>query len=170
MNTQFERSNKTTIEWYTPPEIIRSLGEFDLDPCTSEIAYKLNRSAKKYYTKEDDGLSKEWFGRVWLNPPYEQPAISHFIQHMAQHNNGIALLYNRCDNKLFHDVIFPTADSICFLRDRIYFFHPDGSRGDRPGCGSILVAWGEKNTKAIENSRLKGTMLKPISTKQIEAI
>ena len=64
MNSQFERSDKNTIEWYTPPEIIRSLGEFDLDPCTSEIAYKLNSSAKNYYTKEDDGLSKEWLGRV----------------------------------------------------------------------------------------------------------
>lgn len=140
MNTRFERAdNRTSIEWYTPPEIICSLGEFDLDPCTSNIAYNLNHSAKQYYTKEEDGLSKEWVGRIWLNPPYEQPTISHFIQRMVQHDNGIALLYNKCDNKLFHDVIFPTADSICFLRDRIYFFKPDGSRGDRPGCGSILI-------------------------------
>lgn len=80
MNTRFEKSNKTTNEWYTPPEIIRSMGEFDLDPCSSTIAYELNHSAKKSYTKEDDGLSKEWFGRIWLNPPYDQPLISHFVK------------------------------------------------------------------------------------------
>lgn len=168
MNTQFERSAKTTTEWYTPPELIRSLGEFDLDPCTSEAAYKLNHSAKQYYTKESDGLTKEWFGRVWLNPPYEQPTISHFIERMARHNNGIALLYNRCDNKLFHEVIFPTADSIYFLRNRICFFKPDGSQGDRPGCGSILVSWGEENTNAVLNSGLKGALLKRLYAPQQE--
>lgn len=98
MDTQFERSNQTTIEWYTPPEIIRALGDFDLDPCSSEIAYNLNHSAKCYYTKEDNGLSKEWFGRIWLNPPYDQPTITRFIRRLAQHGNGIALLFNRCDN------------------------------------------------------------------------
>lgn len=115
MNTQFERSKKQhSIEWYTPPGIIRSLGQFNLAPCTSDIAYNLNHSAENFYTKEDNGLSKEWHGRIWLNPPYEQPIISHFIQRMAQHNNGIALLYNRCDNKLFQNVVFPTMDSIFF--------------------------------------------------------
>lgn len=59
MNTNFEISDNTSVEWYTPPEIIRSLGKFDLDPCTSDIAWNFNHSADKYYTKEDDGLSKE---------------------------------------------------------------------------------------------------------------
>jgi hypothetical protein len=26
--------------------------------------------AAAYFTKEDDGLTKEWNGNVWLNPPY----------------------------------------------------------------------------------------------------
>ena len=53
---------KTDV-WLTPPGIIKSLGEFDLDPCAS-----LNRpwdTAKKHYTVEDDGLTKPWAGRVW---------------------------------------------------------------------------------------------------------
>lgn len=162
MNLQFEISDKSTIEWYTPPEIIQALGEFDLDPCTSEIAYNLNHSAHRFFTKEDDGLSKKWSGRVWLNPPYEQPTITRFIERMALHGNGIALLYNRCDNKMFHEIIFPKADSICFLRDRIYFYRPDGTRGDRPGSGSVLIAFGENNTKAIETSGLRGTIFKPL--------
>lgn len=170
MNTQFERSNETTIEWYTPPEIIRALGIFDLDPCSSEIAYNLNHSAKNYYTKQDNGLNKEWFGRIWLNPPYKQPVISQFIKKMVQHGNGIALLYNRCDNKLFHDVIFPTASCVFFLRNRIPFFKPDGNRGKQPGCGSILVAWGKNNMEAIVNSGMKGTMLTPICPKTISHI
>lgn len=52
MNTDFEVSDKTTVEWYTPPEIIRPLGEFDLDPCTSNIAYSFNQSAKNTIPKK----------------------------------------------------------------------------------------------------------------------
>lgn len=55
-------------EWLTPPEIMSSLGAFDLDPCSP-----INRpwpTAGIHYTVEDDGLSKPWFGRVWCNPPH----------------------------------------------------------------------------------------------------
>ncbi|MFB5758983.1 DNA N-6-adenine-methyltransferase [Paenibacillus medicaginis] len=55
-------------EWLTPPEIIKGLGEFDLDPCVP-----INRpwdTAKNHYTIEDNGLKKKWFGKVWMNPPY----------------------------------------------------------------------------------------------------
>ena len=137
---------------YTPPEIIRPLGKFDLDPCTSEIAYSFNHSASNYYTIEDDGLSKEWFGRVWLNPPYSQPAITQFMEKMALHNNGIALLYNRSDNQMFHSFIFPVADSIFFIKGRIRFFKPDGTRGEQPGAGSVLIAFGENNTCLLYTS------------------
>lgn len=152
MNTQFERCTETTNEWYTPPELIRNLGIFDLDPCTSDVAHHFNQSAKNYYTKEDDGLTREWFGRVWLNPPYSQPLISKFVKKMAEHNNGIALLYNRCDNKMFQDIIFPLADSVSFIENRIKFYRPDGSIGGNPGCGSVLIAFGFENTESIIKS------------------
>lgn len=63
-----ESARMGTDEWLTPPYIIESLGEFDLDPCSP-----VNRpwdTAKHHYNINDDGLSKDWFGRVWLNPPY----------------------------------------------------------------------------------------------------
>ena len=35
MNVTFEGNTSTgKDEWLTPPEIIKSLGEFDLDPCS----------------------------------------------------------------------------------------------------------------------------------------
>lgn len=163
MNTNFETSNTTTVEWYTPPTIIQALGEFDLDPCTSQVAWDFNHSAKKYYTMEDDGLSKEWNGRIWMNPPYSQPTITQFMERMAIHNNGIALLYNRSDNKMFHSFVFPVADSIFFLKGRIRFYRPDGTVGEQPGSGSVLIAFGRNNTEAIENSGLKGHMFKSMN-------
>lgn len=61
------------------------------------------------YNKEQDGLKQKWEGRVWLNPPYSRPTIEHFITRMVEHNNGIALLFNRLDNKMFQDVVFPES-------------------------------------------------------------
>jgi len=60
-------------EWLTPPEILRALGSFDLDPCSP-----INRpwpTARVHYTITDDGLSRPWMGRVWFNPPYGGPKI-----------------------------------------------------------------------------------------------
>src|SRR5262245_6844094 len=60
-------------EWYTPPAYLEAarlvLGGIDLDPASSDVAQRRVR-AGRYFTKKDDGLSRPWRGRVWLNPPY----------------------------------------------------------------------------------------------------
>lgn len=114
MNTSFEKSKNPTDEWYTPKYVIDSLGEFDLEPCAPLVP--LYNTAKQMFNKNDDGLSKKWKGRVWLNPPYSRPLIGQFINKMVEHNNGIALLFNRLDNKMFQDVILEKAIAIKFLR------------------------------------------------------
>ncbi|MDR2004110.1 MAG: phage N-6-adenine-methyltransferase [Prevotella sp.] len=167
MNVNFQTAEKggksATVEWYTPPEFIQALGKFDLDPATCEAAIKLNNSASKYYTKEDNGLIKGWFGRVWLNPPYQNPDIKLFMQKMADHNNGIALVFNRCDSYWFQEHVLGRADSIFFLQSRIRFLRPDGTRGDSPGAGSVLIAYGEHNTEALANSGFKGKLMKLVN-------
>lgn len=90
---------KENDEWHTPKEIIESLGEFDLDPATSLETYKLNKSARKIYTIKENGLKQEWNGRVWLNPPYSNPLIQQFLLKMAEHNNGIALVFAKIEAK-----------------------------------------------------------------------
>lgn len=77
MNTSFEKSANTTDEWYTPKEIIDALGKFDLDPCAP--VKPLWQTATQMYNKNHDGLTKDWVGRVWLNPPYSRPLIEQFI-------------------------------------------------------------------------------------------
>ena len=151
MNTTFQRSTGSD-EWYTPPEIIQSLGEFDLDPCAGHGW----NTAKRHIYKEDDGLSQDWSGRVWLNPPYNRKLIEPFIRRMAIHNNGVALIFNRMDIALWHEVIFPTASGLLILRGRLKFYRPDGTQGDAAGCGSVLVAWGDWNNQALAKCALQG--------------
>lgn len=158
MDTTFEHGQKRTDEWYTPKYIIDALGVFDLDPCAP--VNPIFNTAKKLYNKTDDGLSKEWHGRIWLNPPYSRPLIIQFITKMADHGNGIALLFNRCDNVMFHDLIFPTASAMLFLRKRIRFLRPDGTAGNSPGCGSVLIAWGEDNARILKECLLEGKFIR----------
>ena len=63
--------NSGNNEWYTPLLFLdkarQVLGQIDLDPCSSLVAQE-NVKASKFYTKEDDGLSKEWFGNLGKQP------------------------------------------------------------------------------------------------------
>ena len=144
-------------EWYTPEHVVRSFGRFDCDPCAA--LSPTFRTAGVMYNKFDDGLTKEWVGRVWLNPPYSKDLLEAFVKKLASHGNGIALLFNRCDNVLFHDVILKNATAVKFLRKRIHFLKPDGSSGSQPASGSIAVAFGKENVRSLEASELEGTVV-----------
>lgn len=158
MNTTFEKSANSTDEWYTPLEIIEALGSFDLDPCAP--VKPLYQTAKVMYNKNDDGLKQSWSGRVWLNPPYSRPLIEQFVKRMAEHGNGIALLFNRCDSKMFQDIIFQKATAMKFLRNRIRFYRENGERGGSPGCDSILIAFGEDNAEILRTCSIEGKYIR----------
>jgi hypothetical protein len=63
--------------WRTPPRYLEAaravLGEIDLDPASSEVANQTVK-ATRYFTREDDGLSRPWHGSVFCNPPYGKSA------------------------------------------------------------------------------------------------
>jgi hypothetical protein len=60
-------------EHYTPLDVIEAarqvMGEIDLDPASSQSVNENRVKAARYFTQKDDGLTKIWRGRVWLNPP-----------------------------------------------------------------------------------------------------
>lgn len=149
-----ESSINESVEWYTPPEIFEALGlTFDLDPC-SPGAGRSYVPTLEHYTIADDGLSQDWGSRLaWVNPPYG-PHTKVWMDKLARHGNGIALVFARTDVRWFHE-FGAKADVVCFMHSRIYFFEGDISkRGGRPGAGSMLLAYGEKSAKALINSGL----------------
>lgn len=157
--TYLARTDNTTDEWYTPPHIVRALGKFDLDPCAPvNPPFTL---AGHSLTADDDGLSQEWHGRVWCNPPYSQRLMRRFIEKCAAHQNAIALVFARTDTALWQDVIFPNAKAILFLRGRIKFYKADGSQGREANSPSALIAFDRDNAKAIADSNLPGAIITP---------
>lgn len=144
-------------EWLTPPEIIEALGPFDLDPCAPVV--RPWDTAKIHYTINDDGLQKEWRGRVWCNPPYGLRA-SQWLSRMAQHGNGIALIFARTETDMFFREVWEKANGVLFLRGRLYFHHIDGSRASaNAGAPSCLVAYGMENVWILHQSKLPGHLI-----------
>lgn len=144
-----------TQVWLTPPEIISSLGEFDLDPCSP-----INRpwdTAKHHYTEVDNGLEQPWFGRVWHNPPYDQYVISKWLGKMAKHANGITLMFARTETKYFQNWVFPYAMSMLFIKGRLHFHRENGERAKtNSGAPSVLISYSEFDADAISDSGIEG--------------
>lgn len=145
-----------TDVWLTPPYILESLGSFDLDPCSP-----LDRpwdTAGKHYTIEDDGLVQDWQGRVWMNPPYG-PAMGKWMKKLADHGDGLALVFARTETRAFFEHVWPRADALFFLKGRVRFCNPLGEAQDNAGAPSVLIAFGAGNVKALEECGLEGKLV-----------
>ena len=142
-------------EWYTPEHYIESarsvMGGIDLDPATSAIAQEVVKAAQ-IFTIDDDGLQQKWSGRVWLNPPYAQPAIHHFMEKITAEvvagnvEQAIVLTHNYTDTRWFH-IAVSKASAICFTRGRIGFLSPEGKKA-APTQGQAFFYFGD-NTEAF---------------------
>ncbi len=147
-----------TNEWLTPPEIIDALGPFDLDPCAA-----VNRpfaTATLHYTIRDEGLTKRWVGFVWLNPPYG-PSTGPWLQKLAMHGDGIALIFARTETAMFRRWVWTKADALVFLYGRLHFLYPNGERATaNAGAPSVLVGYGTEAARrllaAVSGGSIKG--------------
>lgn len=157
MSTNFNTITDGHDEWLTPKYITDSLGHFDLDPCSPGDRRPWD-IAEYHLSVEHDGLSAPWFGRVWCNPPYGKETFK-WLNKLAAHGNGVALIFARTETKGFHAEIFEKAHSVFFFKGRLAFCKIDGSVGNTANAPSCLVAYGENNTKIIEQSGLKGKLV-----------
>jgi len=145
-------------EWFTPPEIIKDLGPFDLDPCTSED--RPWDTAKKHFTLQDNGLLQEWEGFVWCNPPYGNQTED-WLNRMVLHNNGIALIFARTETKTFFQYVWKGASAIFFIKGRLTFYRIDGTIANHNGgAPSVLIAFGDTASEKLGKSKIKGKYIK----------
>jgi len=164
MTTTHTATHKgATDDWITPPHVYMPLGRFDLDPCA--CIPQPWPTATRMLTRLDDGLRHRWCGRVWLNPPYG-PVVGEWLDRLATHGDGVALVFARTETLWFVKQIWNRADACLFLANRLYFYRPTGELGHTNSGGpSVLVAYGTRNVLALEQSQLRGTFIKrPRST------
>lgn len=155
-----ERPNEgATNIWLTPAHLIDALGPFDLDPCACENCPA--RCAPSYFTEAQDGLAQPWSGLVYCNPPYG-PHVGPWLRKCAEYGNAIALVMARTETAAINPVL-PTADLVLFLKGRLFFLKPDGTRGKtNAGAPSMLLAWGPLAVARLRASGLAGAYFVPM--------
>ncbi len=144
----YQNTDNTSDVWLTPPSLIAAPGFFDLDPCCpNNLTWN---TADAFFSLENgqDGLKEDWYGRIWLNPPYSNWVP--FVAKLKKHGDGIALISARTETKGWFDHVWHGADSILFIKRRIKFLRQDGSKAGSATAPSVLVAYGENNTEAIQ--------------------
>ena len=146
-----------TDTWLTPPHILEALGGFDLDPCACPLPRPW-ATAHMMWTREDNALGRPWAGWVWMNPPYGPPAvIGPWMRRMAEHSDGIALIFARTETAVFFETVWNAAHGVLFLEGRLHFCRQDGVAADfNAGAPSCLVAYGVSNAWRLRDSGLKG--------------
>lgn len=113
-------------DWETPKDFYEKLNDefhFTLDPCCTHE----NAKCKKHYTKDDDGLSRDWGGEVvFCNPPYSKKGNQDawikkcYTESLKPNTTVVALLPARTDTVRFHDYILGKAE-IRFIKGRLVF-------------------------------------------------
>ena len=147
-------------EWLTPPSILKELGVFDLDPCAPK-----NRPwdmANHHYTIDDNGLEKNWFGRVWCNPPYGLKT-KYWLQKCAEHNNAISLIFARTETEMFVEHVWKKASALLFIYGRLFFHHSSGEKAkSNSGAPSVLVSYGDECAKILSQCNIEGKFIQLI--------
>ncbi len=157
-----ESTYNESKEWYTPRYIFEDIGiEFDMDVASPGKDIVPWIPAKKHLTIFEDGLSTDWTGQAFVNPPYGMDTPK-WIRKLRLHGQGMALVFSRTDTTWFHDYV-PLADAILFIKGRVQFIPAKAAEAytkelykPTSGCGagSMLVAFGETCMRALIESEL----------------
>lgn len=147
-------TSSASNEWFTPPryiELVKQVFEgnfIDLDPCSCEAANKIV-GANRYFTKDDDALTKQWEAEnVFMNPPYGK------VQNQSQAGLLCAYMLTEYWNNRFEEGIIlvnsctgagwfqPLFDwSINFVDHRIRYVSPDGKK-NQPTKDNVFIYMG----------------------------
>jgi hypothetical protein len=155
-------------ENYTPENSIiavrKVLGSIDLDPASCELANGLVK-AKAIFTEDDDGLSKAWYGNVFVNPPYQQPQMGQFadklISELKNIESAIMLVNNNTDTVWFHRLASEAA-AFCFTKGRIHFYTVDNP-STQPTNGQVYFYFGNDVALFVKVFSIQGLVVKTLS-------
>lgn len=146
-----------TDEWYTPPHVFEALGcQFDMDVASPGLDVTPWIPAKECLLKDQDSLSWNWRGFVWMNPPFgKRNGLEPWLDKFFAHGNGIALTPDRTSAPWWQKNSV-RADAILFVGKKLKFIGADGKPGNSPAQGTTLMAAGTTAVEALNNAAANG--------------
>ena len=116
------------------------VGNFDLDVAASAQ----NAKCKNFFTRQQNGLLRDWFGNVWCNPPYSKvkPWFEKAIRELDENRcHKVAILVNQVDSstRWFHDYVLERAAAIYFVKGRLDFTGPYSLTNSISPRASMLI-------------------------------
>lgn len=130
-----------TPEWSTPQNFFDAL-DFEFGFKTDVCATVENAKCENFYTKEQNGLSANWTGVCWMNPPYGR-VIGDWIRKAYESSltgaTVVCLIPARTDTRYFHDYCLPYGE-IRFVKGRLKF---GGCEDSAPFPSMVVVFRGK---------------------------
>jgi len=134
----------------TPSWVYEPLGKIDLDPCAGQTTTIGTENIRLEDGK--DGLSVEWNGFVFCNPPFSKKEV--WAQRMINYGNGILLLPERGSAPWFGPLA-KQAGAYFVMGKKINFIGGPSSNN----LGSVLFLFGKEAVERVKFSRLPGHLV-----------
>jgi hypothetical protein len=94
-----------------------------------------------------------------MNPPYGAE-MGRWLAKLADHGNGISLIFARTETAMFHESVWDKAHGLLFLRGRLAFCDRKGKPVGSAGAPSVLVAYGKGNADVLASCELPGRFIR----------
>lgn len=148
--TSARSGDKSKDEWQTPLWLFEKLDEefkFDLDPAATED----NHLTWAYMTKKENGLAYNWFGSVFVNPPYSR--MKEWVKkgyeeaQLPPVKRVVMLIAARTDTQAWWNFI--RHGEVRFLPGRLKFEHPNGARHSAPFPSAVVIFGRDIEAKTV---------------------
>lgn len=159
------------VEYYTPQFIIEAaratMGGIDLDPASS-IAANQNVMADKIFTINDNGLAQSWFGRVWMNHPFNKKTNRAWIDKLeTEYESGrvteaVCITFASTSEKWFQPLLKRPQ---CFFSSRTNYLDENGNVVKGVSKGSCTTYFGENESNFYKAFRTLGIIKTAYSPK-----
>jgi len=157
-------------EWYTPPKFVALVkrvfgGKIGLDPASCEEANSRWLRARTFYTKEQNGLTQPWRGKVYLNPPFQTEFMGPFVNKLVtERENGnvseAIMLCSLWPEKKWFWPILDHAALLCLPRDYVSYIPPGKDKPTgHPKLASVFSYWGDKPDRFADVFGEVGTIM-----------
>jgi hypothetical protein len=155
-------------EWYTPKLYVdlarEMLGRIDLDPASNDIAQQTVQAAA-FFDRDADRLSKQWWGNVFLNPPYTDGLIAQFVEKLVEEIASgrvteAIMLTNDCTDTTWFHLGAKHCSAICFTLGRIKFINQEGTKPNRTQ-GQAFFYFGNRALRFVASFKAIGLVVVP---------